>query len=599
MRKFAISKQIKQIRSLLALLPQTKSTQITWLVLCALLTVAFQSFIPIQIGRSIDSLTVLRQNPASPYLVQLLTIAGLALLSAGFRYLLESKAARLSYALAYSLRRQLFRKLQKLPLSALDQSKRGDFLHYLTGDIENICDGISLFLSKFLTGIFSILITMLLILQLQLQLALLIILLTPISVLAARFIASQSHRHFKAQAEKRSALSAYAEDQIHGIRSLKIAAAEDKSKYRFEVLNSQLEESSRRANFIASLSNPLNRFVSAIVYASIAVLGAHFAYQGKISIGILVSFLAYAQQYASPFNEISQVLSELQNARVSQSRLNELIERDEWHDCENPIGLPSSVDGSFTFEHVDFSYEPEKPLIQNLNLRIPAKSKVAIVGKTGSGKSTLINLLLRFYDANSGDIRIDSKSIYKVDRKDLRAHYALVLQESFLITASIADNIALGRPEASREEIIAAAKQARADGFISRLPNAYDTMIDADQNSLSEGERQLIALARLFLQTHDVLVLDEASSSIDTRSELSIQATLNELMDNKSAFIVAHRLQSIQDADLILMVDSGKIVEIGRHEELMAKRTSAYRRLYLAQFAPLKNKTEDKKRPQR
>lgn len=554
-------------------------------VLLSFLIATGKVLLPYLIGRGIDLLSAWKPGDRRLLLAQLRDIFLLSLVCAVGMGLLSYASNRLSFALAKNLRAKLFDKFQRLTISVHDRRSRGELLSLITGDVDNISDSALLSLETFFSGLAGLFISLAFMLFLSLKMALLVLALSPLSLLISRFIARKSRHFFLRQSEWREKLNTLTEENVNELVTLKTLGknGERLRKHQFTEVNRRLADESRRALFYSSLSNPAARFVNSMVYASILFVGAFLVLRGEISLGVYAAFLAYAQQFNKPFSEIATVMSEFQNALSSSERILSLLSEEEWADPVSPLRF-DSCEGSVEFRALSFAYPGQKSFIKHLNLKVRPGQQVAVVGKSGSGKSTLINLLLRFYDATEGDLQIDQKSIYCLRREELRKKMALVLQESFITHADVYENISLGRPGVSEQDCEAAALRTGADRFIRQLRGGYRHFLEGDQCSLSEGQKQLLGITRLFVSDSDMVILDEASSSLDSQSENDIRRALKLLMEKKTCFIVAHRLQTILDADLILMVDNGDIVEQGTHEELLA-RNGAYARLYRAQYA--------------
>ena len=494
---------------------------------------------------------------------------------------------RICYTVVRELREDAFAKLERLPLSYLDSHPHGDILSRLIADADQFSEGLLLGFSQLFTGALTILCVLVMMLELNAVVALVVILLTPLSLFVARFIARRTHNLFRRQSTDRAAQTALVDEMIGAGKLNALFGREDEVLSRFDETNEALEGSSLRATFYSSLTNPATRFINSMVYAGVALCGALVSLASggaAMSVGTLSCFLSYANQYTKPFNEISGVVTELQNALTCAARLLALIDEKPESDDRALAALPPAS-GNLSLSHVAFSYTQDRPLIRDLSLSVKAGERIAIVGPTGCGKTTLINLLMRFYDVRDGEIAVEGEDIRTVTRHSLRENYGMVLQETWLRTATVRENIAMGRPDATDEEIVAAAHAAHAHSFISRLPKGYDTVIGEEGGSLSQGQRQLLCIARIMLTRPPMLILDEATSSIDTRTELRIQAAFADLMQGRTSFIVAHRLSTIREADVILVMRDGNVIEQGRHEDLLAKG-GFYATLYNSQFAP-------------
>lgn len=559
-----------------------------WIVvtlLCAAVSVVMSLRIPQLVGDAIDCI-----SPDAPenalYLIvgYLLRSVVCAVIGALAVWCMSTVNNRIAYGVVQDLRRDAFRKFQTLPLSVLDTVPRGEILSRMISDADTFSEGLLLGFTQLFTGVLTILGTLVIMLTIHPLIALAVIVLTPLSLLTARFIAKRTHDMFTLQSTIRAEQTAYCDEMITGQKVIRAFGYESHSRDTFTEINDRLEKASLRATFFSSLVNPSTRFINALVYAVVALFGglAVLASGGSaLSVGGLTCLLSYAGQYAKPFNEISGVIAEMQNALTCADRVLDFLDLpDQSPDGTNVL---QNVRGEFDMRHVDFSYVPERPLIRDLNLQVKQGQKIAIVGPTGCGKTTLINLLLRFYDVCGGEILLDGSSLNEVTRHSLRTNIGMVLQETWLRHATVAQNIAVGRPDASREEIERAARAASAHSFIRRLPNGYDTVLSEDGEGLSQGQKQLLCIARIMLCLPPVLILDEATSSIDVRTEQKIQAAFDRLTDGKTSFIVAHRLSTIRSADLILVMRDGNIVETGNHEQLLA-RGGFYAKLYRSQF---------------
>ncbi|MCR5295097.1 MAG: ABC transporter ATP-binding protein/permease [Lachnospiraceae bacterium] len=554
-------------------------------LLTAAVSVAGQLFIPILTGNAIDYMADQgRVDFAS--VTRIAVYIGIAMaLSAAAQYVLGTVNNYVTFHVTCDLRNLAARKIERLPLSYLDTHLTGDLVSRVIADADLLSDGLLMGFTQLFTGVLTILGTLVFMLRVSLPIALVVILVTPLSLVAASYIANKTYRFFQLQSEVRGRETALVNESIEGMKVIHAFGGEQESLRVFDEVNEELEDASLKATFYSSLTNPATRFVNSVVYAGVILTGALFALSGGITVGQLSVFLTYANQYTKPFNEISGVVTELANALASAARIFELLdaEEDPADDLDARELHPEDIDGHVTLDHVDFSYVPDKPLIEDLTLDVLPGRRVAIVGPTGSGKTTLINLLMRFYDVDEGAILLGGTDIRKIRRQNLRAAYGMVLQETWLKAGTIAENIAYGDPGAVREKIVEAAKAARAHGFISRLPQGYDTPISEDGGQLSQGEKQLLCIARVMLSLPPMLILDEATSSIDTRTELKIQNAMARMMEGRTSFIVAHRLSTIREADVILVLADGHIVEKGTHGELLEKG-GFYARLYHSQF---------------
>jgi len=491
---------------------------------------------------------------------------------------------RITFQVVRDIRIRTFQQLEVLPLKYMDAHRPGDAISRITTDVEQFSDGLLMGFTQLFTGVLTILGTLGVMLYIDWRIALVVVALTPLSIFVARFIATHTYSMFKVQSETRAEMTSLVEELVGNEHLVRAFGYESRAEDRFARINLDLQKCGVRAVFFSSLTNPCTRFVNALVYAAVGVLGAFAAIAGSLTVGELSVFLNYANQYTKPFNDISDVMTELQNALACAQRVFDLIDETPIvPDTPNAAVLPMGA-GSVEFEHVKFRYLPDVPLIEDMNLRVWPGQRIALVGPTGCGKTTLVNLLMRFYEINGGCLKVDGRSIDTVTRDSLRANLGMVLQETWLKSGTIAENIAYGKPDASREEIIDAAKRARAHSFICRLPQGYDTVVAEDGGNISQGQRQLLCIARVMLRRPPILILDEATSSIDTRTEVLVQDAFEVLMKGRTSFIVAHRLSTIKNADQILVMNAGNIIERGTHDELLAKN-GFYARLYESQFA--------------
>lgn len=551
-------------------------------LLCAAISAGSQLLIPIFTGEVLDLLVGPGQVIWAGILRFLGFIALSAILAAAAQQLLSMCNNRITFSVCRDLRNRVSEKLQKLPLSYLDSHPTGDLVSRMVGDVDTFADGLLMGFTQLFTGVITILGTLGIMLSLNPWITAIVVVLTPMSFLVTGFIAKRTHKHFQQQAKVRGEQTALVNELIEGQRVIRAYGHEDESMAAFEEVNDRLGEAALKATFFSSLTNPSTRLVNNIVYAAVALVGALFVGPEDITVGMLSIFLSYASQYAKPFNEISGVVTELQNAMTCAKRIFTLL--DETEEIPEEDGIPAAeIMGQVELRDVDFSYVPEKPLIQNLNLQVSPGQRVAIVGPTGCGKTTLINLLMRFYDVNGGSIRVAGKDIRCLRRSALRGSFGMVLQDTWLKAGTVKENIAYGSPKASMEDIIAAAKAAHAHSFIRRLPQGYDTKISENGENLSAGQRQLLCIARAMLKLPPMLILDEATSSIDTRTELKIQDAFSKMMQGRTSFIVAHRLSTIHTADVILVMQNGSVVEQGSHRELL-KKNGFYAKLYNSQF---------------
>lgn len=544
-------------------------------LLCALTSVISQLLIPYFCGSAIDAMIGKGKVDFEIIVETAVIILITAGVSAFSQWLLSLCNNKITYGVGRKMRNSISEKLHSLPVSYLDSHPSGDLISRMVSDVDTFCDGLLMGFSQLFTGVITIVATLGLMLYLNKFVAAAVIVLTPLSIFTAKLISSKIHRFFTEQASVKGEQTAFVNEIIEGQLTVKAFAHEQEAMERFDEINLRLEKSAFSATFFSSLVNPASRFVNNIVYAVVALISAFFAFSGGISVGQLSIFLSYASQYAKPFNEISGVVTELQNALATAKRVFDLLaEADRSPDSENAVNPP--VKGEVEIKNISFSYSEDKPLIEDFSLKVKPGQRVAIVGPTGCGKTTLINLLMRFYDVKKGAVLVDGVDIREMRREDLRSRYAMVLQDTWLSDATVKENIAYGKPDATDEEIIAAAKSAYAHSFIRRLPKGYDTPIVGSGSNLSAGQRQLLCIARAMLCLPPILILDEATSSIDTRTELKIQSAFKKMMQGRTSFIVAHRLSTIKEADVILVMRDGKIVEQGTHGELIKKKGFYY-----------------------
>ena len=555
-------------------------------LLLALVYVAMSLYIPILVGTAIDGIIgpgAVQFEWVAQSLLRVCICAGVA---AASQWLMSEINNFVTFRVTRDIRNEAFQHIQVLPLSYLDRQPQGDLVSRVISDVDTFADGLLMGFTQLFTGVMTILGTLFFMLRISWQIALVVIIITPLSLVVANFIATRTYSMFKLQSATRGEQTAHINETIGDMKLVQAFGYEGKSLEEFDEINARLEKASLRAIFFSSLTNPCTRFVNSVVYAGVGLTGALMCIGGVggFTVGNLTSFLNYANQYTKPFNEISGVITELQNALACAGRVFELIEEPARSpEPENPR-RPETVEGAVEIRNLSFSYVPEKPLIGNFNLSVKPGMRIAIVGPTGCGKTTFINLLMRFYDPDGGEILLDGVNTRHMDRGELRRSVGMVLQDTWLKAGTIRENITMGRPDATDEEVIAAAKQAHAHGFIKRLPKGYDTVIGESGGNLSQGQKQLLCIARVMLCLPPMLILDEATSSIDTRTEIRIQQAFNTMMKGRTSFIVAHRLSTIREADLILVMRDGHIVEQGSHEELLQKR-GLYSELYRSQFA--------------
>ena len=560
-------------------------------IIMAAVSVALTLYLPILTGDAVDLLIYIFDpsslNVASPWPALFFILKKMAvviLLTAVTQWIMNICNNKIVYSIIQDIRKKAFRRLEELPLKYLDAHSHGDIVSRVVADVDQFADGLLIGFTQLFTGVITILGTLLFMLSVNVGITVVVVVITPVSLFVASFIAKKTFSMFKLQSETRGEQTALINEMIGNQKVVQAFNREDETLERFDEINGRLEKCSLRAIFFSSLTNPCTRFVNSLVYTGVGLTGAFAVLRGGLSVGQLTCFLSYANQYTKPFNEISGVITELQNALACAARIFELIEeKPQEPDAENAMVL-ENAEGEVNLDHVSFSYVPDKKLIEDLNLSVKPGQRIAIVGPTGCGKTTIINLLMRFYDVDQGSISVDGANIQDITRKSLRASYGMVLQETWLKRGTIRDNITVGKPDATEEEIIAAAKASHAHSFIRRLPNGYDTVIGEDGGSLSGGQKQLLCITRVMLSLPPMLILDEATSSIDTRTEIKIQKAFATMMEGRTSFIVAHRLSTIQNADVILVMKDGHIIEQGNHEQLLAKG-GFYAQLYNSQFA--------------
>ncbi len=551
---------------------------------CGILSIGLTLAGPILIGDGVDLILGPREVDFAGLAKILLLLGGTIAGGALFQWLMTLCTNQVTYRTVKDLRTEVFGKLADVPLSYIDGHAHGDLISRVTVDIDQVSDGLLQGFSQLFTGVITILGTLLFMLSVNPPITLVVVVLTPLSLFVASFIAKRSHSMFREQSEVRGEMGGFVEEMIGSQKVVKAFGYEQRAESRFDEINSRLYTCGVKAQFYSSMTNPCTRFVNGVVYAAVGIIGAVSAIGGGISVGQLSSFLSYANQYTKPFNEISGVVTELQTAFASARRVFEVL--------DEPVQPPDSPDalvmerceGDVRLADVSFSYRPEQTLIENLNLHARPGSRVAIVGPTGCGKTTIINLLMRFYDVREGTIAVDGVDTRKITRDSLRGMYGMVLQETWLTSGTVRENIAYGKPGATEQEVVQAAKAAHAHSFIKRLPDGYNTLINEDGGNISQGQKQLLCIARVMLTQPPMLILDEATSSIDTRTELRIQKAFANMMEGRTSFIVAHRLSTIREADIILVMNKGRIIEQGRHEELLGKG-GFYANLYNSQFA--------------
>lgn len=550
----------------------------------AALSVASQLYVPILTGNAIDHMIGVGKVDFAGVAAIVRVIVAATAVTAISQWIFGICNNKITYNVSRDLRNAAIAKIQRLPVSYLDAHPTGDLVSRVIADVEQFADGLLMGFTQFFTGVLTILGTLGFMLYVNVPITLVVVCVTPLSFIVAGFIAKKTYRNFHMQTEVRGEQTAFINEMIEGQKVVQAFCHEKENVDQFDEMNERLQKASLKAIFFSSITNPATRFVNNVVYAGVALVGALFAVSGGISVGQLSCFLSYANQYTKPFNEISGVVTELQNAIACAARIFELIEEEPEIPDSKDAAVLENVDGTVDLEHVAFSYVPDKKLIEDFNLHVKQGQRIAIVGPTGCGKTTLINLLMRFYDVNDGKISVSGIDIREMTRHSLRAGYGMVLQDTWLKTGTIRENIVMGKPDATDEEVIAAAKAVHAHSFIKRLPKGYDTFITEDGGGLSQGQKQLLCITRVMLCHPPMLILDEATSSIDTRTEIKIQNAFAKLMEGRTSFIVAHRLSTIQNADVILVMKDGKIIEQGNHEELLAKQ-GFYANLYQSQFA--------------
>ncbi len=577
-----VLKYIKPYRFLMALT-----------ILMAVVSVVLTLYLPILTGDAVDRIAFifdpsgLNVDGSAIWagLFGILRKMGIVILLTAFtQWIMNVCNNRIVYNVIQDIRKKAFQRLEELPLKYLDAHSHGDIVSRVVADVDQFADGLLIGFTQLFTGIVTILGTLGFMLSVNVGITAVVVVITPVSLFVASFIAKKTFSMFKLQSETRGEQTALINEMIGNQKVVQAFNREDETLETFDEINGRLEKCSLRAIFFSSLTNPCTRFVNSLVYTGVGLTGALAVLNRGLSVGQLTCFLSYANQYTKPFNEISGVITELQNALACAARIFELIEEEPQEPDREDAVVLSDVKGQVELENVSFSYVPEKKLIENLNLHVKPGQRIAIVGPTGCGKTTIINLLMRFYDVDSGEIAVDGSGIREITRKSLRTSYGMVLQDTWLKRGTIRDNITVGKPDASQEEVIAAAKASHAHSFIKRLPNGYDTVIGEDGGSLSGGQKQLLCITRVMLSLPPMLILDEATSSIDTRTEIKIQKAFAVMMEGRTSFIVAHRLSTIQNADVILVMKDGHIIEQGNHKELLAKN-GFYAKLYNSQFA--------------
>ena len=575
-------KNKKTINRVLELIRPYTYLVVNILVLAAV-TVAATLYSPILIGKGVDCMVekgLVSFHDLKLVLIQLAVITAISAVSQWVMSLLTNK---MTYKIVDDIRRNVFAHMEILPLRYMDAHQPGDAISRISTDVDQFSDGLLMGFTQLFSGVMTILGTLGFMISIDGRITLVVVLITPLSFFVANFIAKRTFTMFRLQSETRAEMTSLVEEMVGNQKVVKAFAYEKEAEERFDDINQRLQSCSLKATFFSSITNPSTRFVNGLVYTGVGIFGAFSAIQGRITVGQLSSFLNYANQYTKPFNEISGVVTELQNALACAGRIFQFLDEEPVPENAPDAKTLDHVEGRVGFEDVSFSYTSEVPLIEHMNLEVKPGQRVAIVGPTGCGKTTVINLLMRFYDVNKGKITLDGVPIQDLTWESLRSSYGMVLQETWLKAGTILENISYGKPDATREEVIEAAKQAHAHSFIKRLPNGYDTVMGEDGGSLSQGQKQLLCIARLMLLKPPVLILDEATSSIDTMTEIRIQKAFQKLMEGRTSFVVAHRLSTIKESDVILVMKDGHILETGKHEELLEKK-GFYAQLYQSQF---------------
>lgn len=558
-----------------------------WYLLAALvsavLSVALTLYAPVLIGRGIDQIVAPGKVYFDNLLPILIELGIVAVLAAIFQWLLTLCTNIVTYKTVRDLRSAAFEHMEELPLSNIDSRPHGDIISRIINDIDSVSDGLLQGFSQLFTGIITIAITLVYMLAINFKVGLVVVVITPLSLFVASFIAKHSFDMFRRQSAIKGQLSGCIEELVGNQKVVKAFSYEERAQQQFDRINHQLYDVGVKAQFYSSLTNPCTRFVNGVVYAAVAIVGALSCIAGGFSVGALSSFLTYANQYTKPFNEISGVITELQTAIASAKRVFDIIDEPVQQPDEPDAAHPTGCEGQIEIDRVSFSYEKSHPLIRDFHLQVKPGQRIALVGPTGCGKTTMINLLMRFYDVDAGEIRVDGQPIKKIGRDSLRSLYGMVLQDTWMFKGSVRDNIAYGKPDATDEEVVAAAKAAHAHSFIMRLPQGYDTVLAEDGGNISQGQKQLLCIARAMLTKPSMLILDEATSSIDTRTEIKIQQAFAQMMEGHTSFVVAHRLSTIREADCILVMKDGQIIEQGTHQQLLEKK-GFYHQLYNSQF---------------
>ncbi len=575
-------KNKKTINRVLKLIRPYMYLVVSILVLAAV-TVAATLYSPILIGKGVDCMIEKGLVSFPDLKLVLLQLAVVTVISAISQWVMSLLTNKMTYKIVDDIRRRVFAHMEILPLRYMDAHQPGDAISRISTDVDQFSDGLLMGFTQLFSGVMTILGTLGFMISIDGRITLIVVLITPLSFFVANFIAKRTFTMFRLQSETRAEMTSLVEEMVGNQKVVKAFAYEKEAEEQFDDINQRLQSCSLKATFFSSITNPSTRFVNGLVYTGVGIFGAFSAIQGRITVGQLSSFLNYANQYTKPFNEISGVVTELQNALACAGRIFHFLDEEPVPENAADAKTLDQVEGRVRFEDVSFSYTSEVPLIEHMNLEVKPGQRVAIVGPTGCGKTTVINLLMRFYDVNKGKITLDGVPIQDLTWESLRSSYGMVLQETWLKTGTIRDNISYGKPDATREEVIEAAKQAHAHSFIKRLPKGYDTVMGEDGGSLSQGQKQLLCIARLMLLKPPVLILDEATSSIDTMTEIRIQKAFQKLMEGRTSFVVAHRLSTIKESDVILVMKDGHILETGKHEELLEKK-GFYAQLYQSQF---------------
>lgn len=553
-------------------------------LLMAAATVVLTLYLPILTGNAVDGIIAKGLVNFTGLFKILQTMIVVILATAIFQWLMNIINNHITYHVVQDIRKEAFEKLERLPLKYVDSRSYGDIVSRMIADVDQFAEGLLMGFTQLFTGLLTIVGTLFFMFDINVKIALVVVVLTPLSLFVAGFIAKRTYTMFKKQSETRGEQTSLIEEMVGNLKVVKAFGHEDENQETFDEINGRLQKYSLSAIFFSSLVNPCTRFINSMIYAGVGITGAIAALNGRLSVGQLTCFLSYANQYTKPFNEISGVITELQNALACAARVFELIEEEpEVPDYETAVVLEDAK-GDIELEHVYFSYTADKKLIQDFNLSVKPGQRIAIVGPTGCGKTTLINLLMRFYDVNEGKISVDGHEIHEITRGSLRTNYGMVLQDTWIRNGTVKENIVIGKPDATMDEIVAAAKASRAHDFIKRLPNGYDTVLGEEGGNLSQGQKQLLCITRVMLCLPPMLILDEATSSIDTRTEIKIQQAFAKMMEGRTSFIVAHRLSTIREADVILVMKDGNIIEQGSHEDLLSKN-GFYAELYNSQFA--------------